>query len=150
MEHREQRKRREGISTIPSHPLWTCTPRVFDCDSGYSRGPLEYLSKMYPPTASSRLVLLIMFVVFGWMVEVPRASEILERGLRLRTGRFGRRMLKIAGALKKALRRKKRDGRFQCFIHVKFGISQLILHTGCDPKVSGMHINLFRTRKSNQ
>lgn len=75
---------------------------------------------MYPPTASSRLVLLIMFVVFGWMVEVPRASEILERGLRLRTGRFGRRMLKIAGALKKALRRKKRDGKFQCFIYSKF------------------------------
>lgn len=123
---------------------------MFDCDSGYSRGPLEYLSKMYPPTASSRVVLLIMFVVFGWMAEVPRASEILERGLRLRTGRFGRRMLKIAGALKKALRRKKRDGKLQCFIHTKFGISRLILHTKCNPKVPRMPLNQFRTRNSNQ
>lgn len=76
------------------------------------------LSEMYPPVASSRVVLLVMFVVFGWMVEVPRASEILERGLRLKTGRFGRRMLKIAGALRMALRRKKRDGKISKIFHL--------------------------------
>lgn len=79
---------------------------------------------MYPPASTSRVVVLIVFVLFGWMVDVLRASQILERGLRLKNGRFARKMLKIAGALRMALRRKKRDGKLKPII---------LLHTDFQP-----------------
>lgn len=96
-------------------------------------------NKMYPPAVSSRLVVLIVFVVFGWMAEVSRASEILERGLRLKTGKFGRRMLKIAGALRMALKRKKRDGRLHYSLpSIGLFFKSFSLGFICNPSISNL------------